>query len=131
MEQCILVVEADLPVRQPLADYLRECGYKVLEAVDTDEAVAILEAGVVQVDVVLCDVASAGKVDGFGLAQWIRKNAAGAKVILAGTVEKAAEQAASLCEEGPVLEKPYHHQTLIETIRRLLAKHERANRPKQ
>jgi DNA-binding response OmpR family regulator len=40
--ECILVVEPDLAVRQPLAQYLRECGYKVFEAVDTDEATSIL-----------------------------------------------------------------------------------------
>jgi DNA-binding response OmpR family regulator len=129
MEQSILVVEPELPVRQPLAEYLRECGYKVFEAVDGEEAMAILTADSVRVDVVLCDVASPGRVDGFGLGQWIRANST-AKIILTGSVESAAEKAADLCQDGPVLQKPYHHQTLVETIEKLLAQHQRNNAPK-
>ena len=122
MAQSILVVEAELPVRQPLAEYLRECGYKVFEAVDTDEAMIVLTASDVQVDIVLCEVTSQGRLDGFGLARWIRTNSS-ARIILAGSVEAAAEHAADLCEGGPLLEKPYHHHTLVEMIRRLLARH--------
>jgi len=36
--ETILVLEKDILVRQPLAKYLRDCGYRVLEAVDDDEA---------------------------------------------------------------------------------------------
>jgi DNA-binding response OmpR family regulator len=28
---CILMVEPDVLVRQPIAEYLRECGFKVVE----------------------------------------------------------------------------------------------------
>jgi DNA-binding response OmpR family regulator len=111
-----------------LAEYLRECGYKVFEAVDTDEAMTILTTDRVQVDIVLCDVESGGRVDGFGLARWVRENSS-AKIILASSIEKAAEMAAELCEQSPVLQKPYHHQTLIDMIKQLLAKHERAKKP--
>lgn len=124
MEQGILLVESELPVRQPLAEYLRECGYKVFEAVNTDEAMTVLTEHDGKIDIVLCDVASQGRVDGFGLARWVRTNSS-ARIILAGSVEAAAEHAAGLCEGGPLLEKPYHHQTLAEMIRRLLAKHGR------
>ena len=36
------MVESDVLVRQPIAEYLRQCGYKVIEARDTDEALLIL-----------------------------------------------------------------------------------------
>ena len=39
---CILLVECDIVVRSPLAEYLRECGYRVLEAVNTIEARELL-----------------------------------------------------------------------------------------
>jgi DNA-binding response OmpR family regulator len=125
MEQSILVVESELPVRQPLAEYLRECGYKVFEAVNTDEAMIVLAEYEGKIDVVLCDVASQGRLDGFGLARWVRTNST-ARIILAASVGAAAEQAAGLCEDGPLLEKPYHHQTLTEMIKRLLARHGRS-----
>lgn len=34
----VLVVEHDVLVRHPLAKYLRECGYRVVEAITYDEA---------------------------------------------------------------------------------------------
>jgi DNA-binding response OmpR family regulator len=121
---CLLVVEPDLAVRHPLAQYLRECGYKVLEAVDTDEAIAILSDSGVRVDVVLADVHSPGQVDGFGLSMWIKAQGLPTEVILAGTVERAAEKAGDLCENGPV-GKPFHHHTLVDDIKRHLARRDR------
>ena len=37
-DPCILIVEQDVLVRTPLAEYLRECGYLVLEASSAGEA---------------------------------------------------------------------------------------------
>lgn len=113
---CILLVEADLLIRQPLAEYLRECGYRVMEAVDTDEAMTALTSDDVSIQVVLADVESTGKVDGFGLSRWVRQNAPDIRVILAASVNKAAEAAENLCENGPLLARPYDHQILIERI---------------
>jgi CheY-like chemotaxis protein len=121
----ILVVEQDLVVRQSLAEYLRECGYRVVEALHTDEAVEVLSAGDLPVEVVLADVSSPGKVDGFGLSQWIRSQDLPVKVILAGTVRKAAATAQELCEEGPLMGKPYDHALLHDRIKRELAARER------
>jgi DNA-binding response OmpR family regulator len=121
----ILVVEHDLVVRQSLAEYLRECGYKVIEAIHTDEAVRVLSSSGVPVEVVLADVSSPGEVDGFGLAKWIRARELRTKVILAGTVKKAAATAEELCQEGPLLSKPYDHALLHARIKRELAARDR------
>lgn len=121
----ILVVEHDLVVRRSLAEYLRECGYKVIEAIHTDEAVEVLSTKTIPIEVVLADVGSPGKVDGFGLAHWIRSEGLGAKVILAGTLKRAAATAEQLCENGPLLSKPYDHSLLHERIKRELAVRER------
>jgi DNA-binding response OmpR family regulator len=121
----ILLVEHDLVVRQPLAEYLRECGYRVIEAIHTDEAVEVLSAEDVTVHIVLADVSSPGKVDGFGLARWVKSKGLAAKVILAGTVQKATATAEELCEHGPLLSKPYDHSLLHDRIKRELAARER------
>ena len=39
----ILVVETDILVRHVIADYLRGCGYRVLEAATGEEATLILD----------------------------------------------------------------------------------------
>ena len=40
----ILLVEDDILVRHPLADYLRECGFTVVEAVNGAEAKAVISS---------------------------------------------------------------------------------------
>jgi CheY-like chemotaxis protein len=51
--ETILVLDGDVLVRMPIAHYLRDCGYRVLEAANVDEAMTILQKPDVQVDVVL------------------------------------------------------------------------------
>jgi DNA-binding response OmpR family regulator len=122
---CILIVESDLVVRHPLAEYLRECGYRVLEAADTDEAQTVLSEDDITVDFVLCDVRGPGSIDGFGLAHWLRQHAVSTEIILAGTLSKAAEKASDLCEEGPRLSKPYDHKILLDRIKQMTAARDR------
>jgi DNA-binding response OmpR family regulator len=124
-EPCILIVDPDVVSRHPIAEYLRECGYRVLEAADTDEAMAIVNRQGVTVDILLADMAATGKLDGFGLAHWVRENRADIKIILVGTVAREAAKAGDLCEEGPQLAKPYHPQLLLDRIKRLSATRDR------
>ena len=55
-----------------LRELLRECGYRVLEAASTDEAIAVLEKTAIPVDVVLSEIDIAGLMNGVGFAQWAR-----------------------------------------------------------
>lgn len=104
-----------------ISDYLRDCAYQVLEAANADEALTILTEGSTKVDVVFADVELPGELDGFGLARWVRANKKSIKVLLAGTVAKAADVAADLCEDGPMMSKPYDKQIVVDRIKRLLA----------
>ena len=117
----VLMVEPDVIARQPIAEFLRECGYNVVETGNTDGALLIVNAGAMTIDVVLVDAQAPGKLDGFGLARWIREHRPSAKVILAGTVANEAKEAGDLCEEGPFLSKPYDPQLLVDRIKRALA----------
>src|SRR5215469_16653494 len=119
-QQTILVVEDDVLVRMPIAQYLRDCGYKVIEASNADEAMQVLLHEEIVVDVVFSDIEMPGAVDGFGLAKWIRQHRPGLDVLLAGTVPRAVQEAKELCAEGPV-PKPYDAQLVHTRIRRLLA----------
>lgn len=121
--QTVLVVEEVL-VRLALADYLRDCGYKVVEAASAEEALLVLKEAALAVDVLFSAVELPGAMDGFGLAQWTRANRPGLEVILAGSVPRAVTAATELCEEGPV-PRPYEPQTVHDRIRRLLARRDR------
>ena len=73
--------------------------------------------------IVLADAQAPGKLDGFGLARWMRENRPGTKVILAGTVANEAKEAVDLCEEGPLLSKPY--EPPADRIKRAIASRDR------
>ena len=81
----------------PIAQYLRDCGYKVIEAVSADEAMAVLLHRETVVDVVFSDIEMPGSIDGFGLAKWIRGHRPGLDVVLAGTIPRTVESAKELC----------------------------------
>jgi CheY-like chemotaxis protein len=122
-----LIVEDEILIRMDLADYLRECGFQVIEASNADEAIAVLQSGR-QVGMALSDIQMPGSMDGFRLARWIRANRPDTKVILTSGVARSAELAADLCEDGPIETKPYDHQRLADRIRRSLAEARRAGR---
>ena len=52
----ILVVEDEVLIRLAVSDYLRDCGYRVVETGSGDEAVTILTKTDVRIDVVFTDV---------------------------------------------------------------------------
>jgi len=124
-KETILVVEDDILVRMPIAHYLRDCGYKVIEAANADEATTVLLHQETRIDIVFSDIEMPGSIDGFGLAKWVRDHRPGLDVILAGTVSRAVDAAKDLCDEGPV-PKPYESQVVYDRIRRLLAARKRA-----
>jgi DNA-binding response OmpR family regulator len=124
-QETVLLLDAEIIVRMMLAEYLRECGYRVIEAATADEAKFVLEHGDFRIDVILVDIAAAGSSDGFTFAQWVRTHKAGLPIVLAGTADHASNAAGDLCEEGPMFKKPYDHQLLLQRIRQLLAEHAR------
>jgi DNA-binding NtrC family response regulator len=119
-QETILVVEDEILVRMVIAQYLRDCGYRVIEAVSADEAIIVLSRLETVIDIVFSDIDMPGSMDGFGLSKWMRSNRPDIDVVLTGTVSRAVNAANELCENGP-LPKPYESQAVLTHIRRLLA----------
>jgi DNA-binding NtrC family response regulator len=119
-QETILLVEDEVLVRVPIAQYLRDCGYRVIEAVNAEEAMTVLLHEETVVDIVFSDIEMPGAVDGFGLAKWIREHRPGLDVLLAGTINRTVENAKQLCAEGAV-PKPYDAEIVHNHIKRLLA----------
>lgn len=117
--QTILVVEDEVLIRLEVCDYLRDCGYQVVEAATADEALAILGSDV-RVDLVFSDVQMPGRLDGFGLAHWIRANRPELKVLLTSGLVRTSELAAELCDYGPLMDKPFSRQALLRRLQSLL-----------
>jgi CheY-like chemotaxis protein len=114
----ILVVEDEVLQRYPVAEFLRNAGYRVLEASNADDARAIFKSGE-PIEVVFSDVSMPGTMNGFGLAQWVRKEYPDVHILLtSGDDMKSAPGYGSV--DGPVIRKPFLFETVIQHIRRLL-----------
>jgi CheY-like chemotaxis protein len=124
--ETVLVVEDDVLVRLVIAGYLRECGYRVLEAANADEAVRLLERDAPRIDVVLTDIEMPGEMDGFALAQWLRRERPEVEVLMAGTPARAADAAGDLCEQSPTTTRAESPTAVLARIRRLLAMRRRS-----
>ncbi len=122
--ETILLVEDEVLIRMDLSDFLRECGFQVIEAASAAEAIAVIEADA-DIDLVFSDVQMPGDVDGFGLATWIRRNRPELPVILTSGIVRSVNTANELCEIGPIEGKPFHPQKLLERLRETLAKAKR------
>lgn len=117
--QRLLIVDGDVLVRHVISDYLRSCGYVVIEAASTDEAMVVLSDRTTKVEAVLCDAQAPGTMNAFELRTREREASPEVEFILAGSVEAAAGKAADLCEQGPQLMRPYDPQGVVDYIRRI------------
>jgi DNA-binding NtrC family response regulator len=109
-----MVVEPDILVRMVIAEYLRDCGYKVIEGHTADCVLTVLGAQR-KLDIVLAEVRIAGTMDGFALSQWLHQNHPHIDVILTSSAGRAAEKAGEICNKGPE-DRPYHPDELLRQI---------------
>lgn len=68
--QRLVVIDGDVVVRHVISDYLRTCGYVVIEAATTDEATVVLDDLTFEVEAALCDADAPGSRSAFQLRAW-------------------------------------------------------------
>jgi CheY-like chemotaxis protein len=112
----ILVVEDEEPIRLSTSEYLRDCGFTVLEAGDITEAKDLL--GRSPVDLVFSDINLPNRETGFALEKWIRQHYPTISVILTSGHPQDPNDAAGLRE--PIVLKPYSYAALLRRIDRVL-----------
>jgi CheY-like chemotaxis protein len=117
----ILIVDDDELVRMVLSDHLQDTGYVVQTASSGDEAKSVLEAGEIQYALVVTDIVMPGSMDGFQLADWVRRRRPSLPIILTSGYSKKARSAEELCPGVPFISKPYRLTDMARTIRSLLA----------
>lgn len=108
----ILVVEDEEPIRTCTSEFLRECGYVVIEAGDVAEAKDRLLNW--HVDLVFSDINMPNRESGFALEKWIRENYPVVKVLLTSGYPHAHGDTRDLRE--PILPKPYSYRVLLRRI---------------
>ncbi|MFN7023938.1 MAG: response regulator [Pseudorhizobium sp.] len=113
--ETILIVDTDPLQRALVGQYLRDCGHRVLEATNAEEALKVLESQ--EVDVLVTHLALRD-ASGFELSARARETRPSVSVVLTHSPQRTAKVAADLCEDGP-LDHPYHPQHLVDRIKRL------------
>ncbi len=115
----VLVVEDETIVRMPIVEYLRDCGYNVLEAADASEAMAAMDSEEI-VSLVFSDIRMPGNMDGFGLAEWFSSNYPAVPVLLTSGYSggRNAPPARGGC--GSFIAKPYSQNQVAQQIAALL-----------
>jgi len=116
----IIVADSEVIIRYVLSDYLRQCGYKVIDAASSDEVVEILVDSATPISAILSDSGLGGSMNAFSLRFWVREKRPDIEFILAGNVDVAAKAAGELCDEGPHLKRPYDPQMVLAHIKKLL-----------
>ena len=116
----ILVVEDDVLARIAIGEYLRECGFRVIEASGGLEAKTILQHGP-QIHILFADARLAGDDNAFALAQWVRRFRPKIAIVLNASLTKKSEAAAHLCSRNQPNPPPASH--LRERIKAMKASH--------
>ena len=112
----VLLVDDEAMIRIALAEYLEDCGFAVIQAGDSDEAISVLCQPSITVDLVFTDVRMPEQMDGIGLARWVFENKPNIPIIIAsGQVAKDAA-ASDLCGAESI-GKPFGYQEATDKIR--------------
>jgi CheY-like chemotaxis protein len=106
-------------VRLPIAEYLRDCGYNVLEAADASEAIATMRAEE-SVSLVFSDIRMPGKMDGFALAEWCHSHYPSVPVLLTSGYNGGRSVPVDPASRTRIIEKPYSQAHVARRIAALL-----------
>jgi two-component system, response regulator PdtaR len=103
-------------LRLVIASSLRGSGFEVIEAANSAEAVQVL--GCIPVNALFSDIDMPGRMDGFALAQWVRRRRLNTRIILTSGGERVLGGAQ---EYASFLPKPYADTDVEHLLRSVLA----------
>jgi CheY-like chemotaxis protein len=116
--ETILFVEDEALIRMDMAEFLRECGYRVHEAANAEEAREALQSKFAM-DLVFTDINLPGGMNGLELVDWILSNRPGVKVLV--TTGRALDRDVPPIA-GALLAKPYTGRDLLDRVKQALEK---------
>jgi CheY-like chemotaxis protein len=113
----VLVVEDEPMIRLSVVMDLEEAGFHVLEAGDTDEALALLDEHP-EIHAMFTDVELPGSMNGLTLAAAVHDRWPPIKIIV--TSGRVRRQEANLPEQALFMPKPYEPRHVASTIRSMV-----------
>ena len=119
--ETILLVEDEPAVRQMVGRCLLKYGYRVIEATNGREALAFWPDCASQVDLLLTDMVLPGGTSGLELAQLLRKEKPGLRVVVSsGYSAEMTDRGAPTDAHFVYLPKPFQAATLASAVRKCL-----------
>lgn len=115
----LLLVEDDFMLRWPAAEYLREAGYRVIEAASVGDGIVVLSSGV-RVDLVFSDINLSGELTGHSLAGWLARHHPDIPMLLTSGDRDAAPLTPGGARRA-FLPKPYDLAEVERRIKEMLA----------
>lgn len=120
-QAAVLVLESETGVRELIGEILKLDGYRVLPALDFDDALAVAAAHRGPVQLVIADVMAPGVRDG-RLLERLRATRPGIRALYASSeLEDRLEEGAGGRERRVFLHKPFTVDTLLRKVRAALA----------
>jgi len=118
--ETLLVVEDDESVAKLLRFALQNAGYRVLEARNGEEAIALVESKENAVELLLTDIVMPG-ISGWELSQRLAKTRPNLRYLfMSGYTDNAVVQRGMLDAGVPFLQKPFTPTSLVEKVRLVL-----------
>jgi CheY-like chemotaxis protein len=116
----VLLVDDEADVRATIAATLREHDYRVVEASDGPSALNCLMGGAA-IDLVICDIAMPGGLNGVDVAREARRLRPGIKVLLISGDPSAVIETAAGAPEFARLSKPFRQADLMRELGAMLS----------
>jgi CheY-like chemotaxis protein len=111
--EAVLVVEDEPMVRMVAVDALSDCGLRLYEAADADEALEVIEEHP-DIGLVFTDINMPGAMDGLKLVQRIHKLWPKIELIVTSGRERLLDR--QLPDHGSFLPKPYQPSKLVDLV---------------
>lgn len=116
----VLLVEDDPVVRMTMCNVLNDLGYSVLEAFDSRSCFAH-SGQFSEIDLLISDVGLPGGMDGFELAQAMRRERGDLKVLFVTGFAKARTMEQKPMSQGThIMTKPFSIEALVKRVRDIL-----------
>jgi two-component system, response regulator PdtaR len=113
----VLVVEDEAILRLHAIDIVEEAGFTAIEAKNSDEAIAILEARS-DITLLFTDVHMPGSIDGVKLAHAVRNRWPPVKIVVVSGHKQVNED--ELPEGSRFFSKPFEAEKMIAELRTLI-----------
>jgi DNA-binding NtrC family response regulator len=119
-DACILLVEDEPGVRRSTARMLQRHGYRIIEAENADQALALWNDIGDSVDLLLTDIVMPGSLNGHALAKQLGALRPGLRILLMSgydPTQLAARSLGGATPVAPILTKPFSIDELLGMVR--------------